>query len=95
MRYRATIASSSPALRGMVAGRFLSTPIASRRAFSFAAFSLVASMRRSAAPESQDVDDAAIARRDSDSLTLTGIPACGPIRKSFYVKFLRSETELN
>ena len=25
-----------------------------------------------------DLDDAAIARRDSDSLTLTGIPACGP-----------------
>ena len=55
----------------------LSMPTASRRAFSFAAFSLVASMRRSAAPESQFVDDAAIARRDSDSLTLTGIPACG------------------
>ena len=57
--------------KAMVAGRFLSTPIASRRAFSFAAFSLLASLRRSARPESQDVDDDAIARRDSDSLTLT------------------------
>ena len=84
----------------MVAGRFLSTPIASRRAFSFAAFSLVASMRRSAAPESQDVDDDAIARdhvlhviarsRDSDSLTLTAY------RHAVLPQvFLRSETELN
>ena len=56
----------------------LSMPTASRRAFSFAAFSLVASLRRSAAPESQFVDDAAIARRDSDSLTLTGIPDAIP-----------------
>ena len=64
-------------------------PTASRRAFSFAAFSLVASLRRSAAPESQDVDAAAIARRDSDSLTLTGIPACGLPQV-----FLRSKTEL-
>ena len=40
----------------------LSMPAASRRAFSFAAFSLVASLRRSAAPESQFVNDAAIAR---------------------------------
>ena len=53
-------------------------PTASRRAFSFAAFSLVASPRRSAAPESQFVDDAAIARRDSDSLTPTGIPDAIP-----------------
>ena len=58
-------------LAGGGGGRFLSTPIASRRAFSFAVFSLLASLRRSARPESQDVVDDAIARRDSDSLTLT------------------------